>query len=135
MGRPDKRRIVVVLGLLTVGLVLLWEWLPTRLDEDYPFGDRACRFRGFRITFSAVDVHRSAREHGVADEDALHAAGRFLVTYPLSDEGQGGPRRELRLGPDRAGNLLEVVVLLLDDGDELVIHAMRMRPRYRGLLP
>jgi hypothetical protein len=45
------------------------------------------------------------------------------------------PRRELRLGPDRAGNLLEVVVLLLDDGDELVIHAMRMRPRYRGLLP
>ena len=33
-----------MLGLLTVGLVLLWEWLPTRLDEDYPFGDRARRF-------------------------------------------------------------------------------------------
>ncbi|MGZ8749387.1 MAG: hypothetical protein ACXWYP_00770 [Pseudonocardia sp.] len=82
-----------------------------------------------------MDVHRSARKHGVADEDALHAAGRFLVAYLLSDEGRGGPRRELRLGPDRAGNLLEVVVLLLDDGDELVIHAMRMRPRYRGLLP
>ncbi len=32
-------------------------------------------------------------------------------------------------------NLLEIVVLLLDDGDELVIHAMRMRPKYRGLLP
>jgi len=56
-----------------------------------------------------VDVHRSARKNGVADEDALHAAGRFLVTYPLSDEGQAGPRRELRLGPDRAGNLLEIV--------------------------
>ena len=53
----------------------------------------------------------------------VHAAGRFLVAYPLSDEGQGGPRRELRLGPDRAGNMLEIVVLLLDDGDELVIHA------------
>jgi hypothetical protein len=94
-----------------------------------------CRSRWFRITVDAVDVHRSARKHGVADEDAIHAAGRFLIAYPLSDEGQGGPRRELRLGPDRAGNLLEVVVLLLDDGDELVIHAMRMRPRYRGLLP
>ena len=82
-----------------------------------------CRLRGFRITVGAVGVHRSARKHGVADEDALHAAGRFLVAYPLSDEGQGGPRRELRLGPDRAGNMLEIVVLLLDDGDELVIHA------------
>ncbi len=51
------------------------------------------------------------------------------------DGDQDGPRRELRLGPDRAGNLLETVVLLLDDGDELVIHAMRMRPKYRGLLP
>ncbi len=80
-------------------------------------------------------MHRSARKHGVADEDALHAAARFLVAYPLADEDQVGPRRELRLGPDRAGNLLEIVVLLLDDGEELIIHAMRMRPRYRGLLP
>ena len=61
--------------------------------------------------------------------------GRFLVAYPLEDEDQDGPRRELRLGPDRAGNLLEIVVLLLDDGDELVIHAMRMRPKCRDLLP
>ncbi len=89
----------------------------------------------FRITIDRVEVHRSARKHGVADEDAVHAAGRFLVTYPLEDEDQDGPHRELRLGPDRAGNLLEVVVLLLDDSDELVIHAMRMRPKFRDLLP
>lgn len=89
----------------------------------------------FRITIDRVEVHRSARKHGVADVDAVHAAGRFLVAYPLSDEDQDGLRRELRLGPDRAGNMLEIVVLLLDDGEELVIHAMRMRPKYRGLLP
>lgn len=53
----------------------------------------------------------------------------------MEDEDQDGPRRELRLGPDRAGNLLEIVVLLLDNGDELVIHAMRMRLKYRDLLP
>jgi hypothetical protein len=47
----------------------------------------------------------------------------------LEDEGQDEPRRELRLGSDRAGNLL------LDDGDELVIHAMRMRPKYWDLPP
>ena len=59
-----------------------------------------------------------------------------MVAYPLEDQDQDGPRRELRLGPDRAGNLLEIVLLLLlDDGDELVIRAMRMRPKYRDLLP
>jgi hypothetical protein len=70
----------------------------------------------------------------VADADMVHAAQWFLVAYPLDDDGEG-PRRELRLGPDRAGNLLEIVVLLLDDGRELIIHAMPMRPKYRDLLP
>lgn len=81
-----------------------------------------------------MDVHASARKHGIRDADVRHAATRFLVAYPLTD-GDEGPCRELRLGPDLAGNLLEIVVLLLDDGRELVIHAMRMRPRYRELLP
>jgi hypothetical protein len=82
-----------------------------------------------------VEVHRSARKHGVPDDDAIHAAEHFLVAYRLNDEDASGPVRELRLGPDRAGNMLEVVVLMLDDGNELVIHAMRMRPKYRDLLP
>jgi len=30
---------------------------------------------------------------------------------------------------------IETVVLLLDDGTELVIHAMKARPAYRDLLP
>ncbi len=62
------------------------------------------------------------------------ASCRFLVAYSLADDGGEGPDRELRLGPDRAGNLLETVVLLLDEA-ELVIHAMRMRAKYRRLLP
>jgi hypothetical protein len=37
--------------------------------------------------------------------------------------------------PTGAGNLLELVVLELDDGRRLVIHAMSMRPAYRDLLP
>ena len=52
---------------------------------------------------------------------------RRADSWLLEDEGQDEPRRELRLGSDRAGNLL------LDDGDELVIHAMRMRPKYWDL--
>jgi hypothetical protein len=80
-----------------------------------------------------VEIHRSARKHGVPDGDIRHATERFTIAYPLDDDGP--PWRELRLGPSRAGNLLEIVVLVLDDGTELIIHAMRMRPKYRDLLP
>lgn len=40
----------------------------------------------------------------------------------------------LYLGPDRAGNLLEIVAVLRDDGTEVVIHAMRMRSVYESFL-
>ncbi|MGI8807925.1 MAG: hypothetical protein ACR2KK_08815 [Acidimicrobiales bacterium] len=40
----------------------------------------------------------------------------------------------LYLGPDRAGNLLEIVSVVRDDGTEIVIHAMRMRRGYESLL-
>jgi hypothetical protein len=38
------------------------------------------------------------------------------------------------LGPDRAGNLLEIVVLVTVERDEIAIHAMAMRAKYRRLL-
>lgn len=40
----------------------------------------------------------------------------------------------LYLGPDRAGNLLEVVSVLKDDGGEVVIYAMQMRRIYESML-
>jgi hypothetical protein len=44
------------------------------------------------------------------------------------------PARWLVLGPDRAGNLLELVVMDRPAGPA-VIHAMPMRTQYRRLLP
>ena len=44
------------------------------------------------------------------------------------------PDRCLVIGPDRAGNLLEIVVLIAGTADEIIIHAMPMRPKYRKLL-
>jgi len=41
----------------------------------------------------------------------------------------------LYLGPARDANLLEVVTIVRDVGDDLAIHAMRMRPNYQRLLP
>jgi hypothetical protein len=40
----------------------------------------------------------------------------------------------LVVGPDRTGNMLEVIVLLLAEDGELVIHAMPLRKQYYRLL-
>jgi len=79
-----------------------------------------------------VEIHESARKHGIADEDVRHAVDFGLAMYELSNE---GPYRWLVLGADRAGNLLEIVVLAFDDERLMAIHAMPMRPKYRELLP
>ncbi len=77
-----------------------------------------------------MEVHESAHNHGVADQDSLHA-----IDHALSIEDAGeDPDRWLVLGPDRAGNLLEVVVMTTRDGGQLLIHAMPMRSRFRRLL-
>ena len=41
----------------------------------------------------------------------------------------------LYLGASTAGTLLEVVSIVREDGRELAIHAMPMRPKYQRLLP
>jgi uncharacterized DUF497 family protein len=84
----------------------------------------------FRSTLNRVEVHDSARKHGVADEDVLHAVDHALV---IEDAGED-PDRWLVIGPDRTGNFLEVVVMTTAEGNQLAIHAMPMRARFRGLL-
>lgn len=51
-----------------------------------------------------------------------------LQSRPLDDEED--PRRWFMIGTDSAGRLLELVALIFDDGYELIIHAMKARPRY-----
>lgn len=70
------------------------------------------------------------RKHGVAEKDILHAINHALA---IEDAGED-PDRWLVIGPDRAGNLLEVVVLMTVEGARLAIHAMPMRARFRRLL-
>jgi hypothetical protein len=75
-----------------------------------------------------VQIYRSARKHGVGDDDIAHAVEHALVAAE-DDTGKC-----LYLGPDLAGNFLEVISVLKEDGDEVVIHAMPMRPMYESLL-
>jgi hypothetical protein len=79
-----------------------------------------------------VKVHASALKHGVVAEDAEQAAEWALWVEPLDD---GPPLRELRLGFDTHARLLETVVLVLEGGEEMVIHAMPARRQYWDLLP
>ncbi len=78
------------------------------------------------------DLHRSARKHYRQDrlDDAavLYAATHVLHSRPLDDEDD--PRRWLMVGTDPAGRFLEIVVLVFDDGYELIIHAMKIRSKY-----
>ena len=80
-----------------------------------------------------VEFHRSASKHGVVTNDVQHAVANAFVVADMGDD--EAPLRTLVLGPDRSGNMLEVIVLHFDDGREMVIHAMPIRAHYRGLLP
>ncbi len=79
-----------------------------------------------------MKIHPSAFKHGVAAEDVEQAAEWALWVEPLDD---GPPIHDLRLGFDTHARLLETVVLVLEDGDEMVIHAMPARKQYWDLLP
>ena len=76
-----------------------------------------------------MEIHPSARKHGIADEDIKHA-----MTQAMAIEDQDDDAR-LYLGPARNADLLEVVTIVRDDGSELAIHAMGMRAKYQRLLP
>jgi hypothetical protein len=75
-----------------------------------------------------VDIHPSARKHGIADQDIEHATAQAMAIEDQDDT-------RLYLGPSRSADLLEVVTIVRDDGSELAIHAMKMRAGYQRLLP
>lgn len=77
-----------------------------------------------------MEIHPSARRHGITDDDTLHAFEHPMVIDDLGED----PDRWLVIGPDRAANLLEVIVLITAEGDQLIIHAMPLRAVYRRLL-
>ena len=76
-----------------------------------------------------LDVHPSARKHGIADDDIEHATTHAMTIEDHDDD------TRLYLGPSRNAELVEVVTIVRDDGSELAIHAMKMRAKYERLLP
>jgi hypothetical protein len=80
-----------------------------------------------------VEFHRSAGRHGVDPDDVLHATENAIVVVDMDPDAD--PPKVLFIGPRSDGHLLEVIVLVLADDRELVIHAMELRPTFYDLLP
>lgn len=80
-----------------------------------------------------MEIHDSARGHGIDDDSIMHALAHAITVIDL--EPDTDPPKVLAIGPDQAGNLLEVIWLELADEVNLVIHAMALRPTFYDLLP
>lgn len=78
-----------------------------------------------------MKAHKSALKHGISEDAGIYAAVHHVYVAELDDD---NPARQFRLGFDLSGRLLELVVLRFDSGSELLIHAMKARPRYLDLL-
>lgn len=78
-----------------------------------------------------MEIHSSAYRHGLDDEQIGHDWEHALGFYGIDPDDD--PPNGLCIGPDPAGNLLELLYLQLDDED-LIIHAMALRPVFRTYL-
>ena len=76
-----------------------------------------------------MEIYESARKRGASNDDIRHAVDDALVASDEDDSGEVP-----YLGPGRAGNLLEIVTVPLDDDTEIVIDAMRMKRMHEPLL-
>jgi hypothetical protein len=77
-----------------------------------------------------VRVTDSAFKHGIAEADILHA---YANAVRLVEVEQYGEDRLIDIGPDRAGNWLELVAMPADEADR-IIHADRLRPKFYEFL-
>lgn len=64
--------------------------------------------RLLRITILIdVEIHRSARKHGINDAAIRHGLEHAITVFDL--EPDADPPKVLVIGPDTAGNLLEII--------------------------
>ena len=101
-----------------------------RRQPRRPRGCIVARPSGSVVRYSRVEILPSARRHGIDEADVDYALRHAAVVEEVGED----PLRYLVIGPDRAGKLLELVVMDRPQGPA-VIHAMELRPKYRRLLP
>jgi hypothetical protein len=69
-----------------------------------------------------VEILPSARKHNVGDDEMVHAFENCFEWVEIGED----PIRYLTAGPDLAGNVIELVIVIAEDAE--LIHAMPIRP-------
>lgn len=87
----------------------------------------------FRITILRCGNLPHSPQTRHSDADVRHALSNAITVVDL--EPDADPPKVLAIGPDRAGNLLEVIWLELANDAQLAIHAMPLRLTFYDLLP
>ena len=79
-----------------------------------------------------MELRRSALKHGITVEAIEHAV-EFALHWD-DDAYESDPPTVSILGPDLAGNILEVLAETTGKGVLVVFHEMRARPQFLDLL-
>ena len=67
-------------------------------------------------------------QHGIEPEAAEHVVEEATAPYPR----RIGEDKLLVWGPDSAGDLLQVIFVLDEDGSAYILHARPLTPREKG---
>lgn len=77
-----------------------------------------------------IEFNEAAFRHGISREDIRCAFQNYRYDGPMEDM----ENKYIRLGFDRAGNLLELMYNEIDDRTAIVFHAMKCRSIFYYLL-
>ena len=86
----------------------------------------------FVLRYAETEIHETAYKHGVSTLDIHHVCANSSDIFELDQESY--EIKILIIGPDSAGNLLEVIGLEIDNQSLLIIHAMKIRKSVMHLL-
>ena len=86
----------------------------------------------FVLRYAETEIHETAYKHGVSTLDIHHVCANSSDIFELDQESY--EIKILIIGPDSAGNLLEVIGLEINNQSLLIIHAMKIRKSVMNLV-
>ena len=86
----------------------------------------------FVLRYAELEIYETALKHGISNLDIRHVCANSSNIFELDQESY--EIKILIIGPDSAGNLLEVIGLETNNQSLLIIHAMKIRKSMVTLL-
>jgi len=86
----------------------------------------------FVLRYAEINIHESALKHDIPRQEIIHAHANSIGIFEFY-ESSGFPRL-LIIGPDNAGNLLELIVSIDTNSSLRIFHAMKLREKFVKLV-